>query len=87
MINVVGSLERALQNMHFDDRKPLQTYITAIPSLSLNPYAQSDTIKLSFLLDHRSLKKTIQLGIWHDILNKSLTPHKSNTNPALTPKE
>ena len=89
MVNVVGgsSLKRALHNLVFDDRKPLQNNITAISSLSLNPYAQSYTFKLSFLLDHGLLKNKNHLVIWHDILNKSLTPHKSNNNTALTPKE
>ena len=89
MINVVGasSLKRALQNLDFDNRNTLGNFITAILSLSLNPYVQSDTLKLSFLLDHGILKNTKQLVIWHDILNNSLTPHKSNNNTALTPKE
>ena len=89
MINIIGasSLKRALQNLDFDNRNTLGNFITAIPSLSLNPYVQSDTLKLSFLLDHGILKNTNQLVIWHDILNNSLTPHKSNNNTALTPKE
>ena len=88
MINVIGasSLKRALQNLDFDNRNTLGILITAIPSLSLNPYVQSDTLKLSSLLDHGILKNTNQLFIWHNILN-TLTPHKSNNNTALTPKE
>ena len=84
MINVIGasSLKRALQNLDFDNRNTLGNFITAIPSLSLNPFVQSDTLKLSFLLDHGILKNTNQLVIWHDILNNSLTPHKSNNNTA-----
>ena len=42
---------------------------------------------MSLLLDHGILKKTNQLVIWHDILNNSSTPHKSNNNTPLTPKE
>ena len=88
MINVTGasSLKRVLQNLDFDSRNTLGNFITAIPSLSLNPYVQSDTLKLSFLLDHGIFKNTNQLVIWHDILNNSLTPHKSINNTALTPK-
>ena len=89
MINVVGasSLKRALHNLDFDDRNTLQNNITVISSLSLNPYAQSDTLKLSFLLDHGILKNTNQIVIWHDILNNYLNPDKSNNKTALTPKE
>ena len=60
MIKVVGasSLKRALHNLDFDDRNARQNNITAISSLSLNPYAQSDTLKLPFLLDHGILKNT-----------------------------
>ena len=89
MINVIRAnyLKRALQNLAFDNRNTLRNYITAIPSSSLKPYAQSYTLKLFFLLDHGILKKTNQLVIWHDILNNSLTPHKSNNNTALTPRE
>ena len=89
MINVIdaSSLKRALQNLDFDNRITLGNFITAIPSLCLNHYVQSKTLKLSFLLDHEILKNTKQLVIWHDILNTSLTPHKSNNNSALTSKE
>ena len=55
--------------------------------MSLNSYVQSDTLKLSFLLDHGIFKNTSQFNIWYDILNNTLTPHKSNNNTALTPKE
>ena len=89
MINVIraNSLKRALQNLASDNRNTIRNYITAIPSSSLKPYAQSYTLKLFFLLDHGILKKTNQLVFWHDFLNNSLTPHKSNNNTALTPKE
>ena len=89
MIDVIGagSLKRALQNLDFDNQNTLGNYITAIPSLSLKPHAQSDALKWSFLLDHVILENTNQLVIWHDISNNSLTPHKSNYNTALTTKE
>ena len=78
---------RGLQNLDFDNRNTPGNYITAFPSLSLNPFVQSDTLNLSFLLDHVIPKNTNQLVIWHDILNSSLTPHESNNNTDLTPKE
>ena len=58
MINIISasSLKRASQNLDFDDRNTLQKYITDIPSLSVNRYAQSDILKMSFLLDHINLK-------------------------------
>ena len=89
MINVIGasSLKRALQNLDFDNQNKLGNFITPIPSLNLNPYVQSDTLKLSFLLVQGILRNTNQLVIWHDILNNSLIPHKSNNTTALTPKE
>ena len=85
MINVIGarSLKRALQNLGFDNRNTLGNFITAIPSLSLNPHVQSHTLKLSFLLDHGILKNTNQLVIWHDILNNSLTPINQITKQLL----
>ena len=60
MINVTGasSIKRVLQNLDFDDRNTLQIYITTIPSMKLNPYAQSDALKLSILL-HRGLLKIL----------------------------
>ena len=79
-------LKRVLQNLDLDDRNTLQNYITAILTLSLNPYAQSDALKMSFLLDNGFLKSTNQLVIWHDIVSNSVTPRKSNNNTALTPK-
>ena len=71
MINVIGasSLKRALQNLDSDNRNTLQNYITAIPSLSLNPYARSKC-----LLDHGIPEKTNQIVIWHEILNNPCLP-------------
>ena len=87
MKNVVGasSLKRALHNLDIDDRITFQNNITAIPSLRLNLYAQSDTLKLSFLLEHGILKNMNQLTIWN-ILNNFFTAHKSNNNTVFTPK-
>ena len=88
MINVIGasSLEQALQYLDFDDQNTLQKCITTAPSFSLNHYAQSDTLNLCFLLDNGNLETANRLPFWHDILNNSLTPHKSNDNIALTSK-
>ena len=43
MKNVIGasSLKRALQNLEFDNQNTLGNFITAIPSLRLNPYVQN----------------------------------------------
>ena len=86
MIIVIGasSLKRALQKMDFDNRNSLENCITALSTLSLNPYAQNDTLKLFFLLDHGIPKHTKHLVISHD---NSLTPHKSNNSTVFTPKE
>ena len=81
-----SSLKRAVQNLDFENRITLENYITAILSLSLNPYAPSHTLKLSFLLDHGILKNSNQLVISHDILNNSLTLDKSNNKTAIIPK-
>ena len=51
--------------MDFDNRNTLGNFITAILSLSLNPYVQSDTLKLSFLEEEETVFSWAQtVGYW-----------------------
>ena len=59
--------------------------ITAIPGLSPNPRASNQFTVLQNLLVGKL--KNYRIFIWHDVINKSLTPHSSNNNNPCTVKE
>ena len=75
-----SSLKRAINSQPHSLKKS----ITAISSLSLNPYVNRLSINLPFLLERGSLKNRSKLVLWHDLLNNSVTSHKSNNFIPLT---
>lgn len=89
MIHVIGasSLSRAVNDTNHRQKQILRKSIIAVPSLSLNPNVKSPLKNLSFLLENGSLKTKSNLVIWHDVLNNSLTSHKSNNFSPASPHE
>ena len=88
MIHIVGAscLSRAFGQLDKKQKTSLTSKITAIPSLSLNPNVNFQLKSLQFLLNNGSLGSKNNLVLWHDIINDSLTKHKSNGYTALHPK-
>ena len=89
MIHIVesSSLKRALDDLNQDVRNALNTVVTAIPSLSLNPNVSDTSLQLDHLLERGYLKNQSNLVLWHDLLNNSLTKHHTNNDTAIEPSD
>ena len=79
-ITGASSLKRAINSQPHSLKKSS----TAISSLTSNPNVNRLSINLPFLLESVSLKNRSNLVLWHDLLNNSVTSHKSNIFIPLT---
>ena len=79
MIFVIGAsaLRRAIDKAPYYLKKQLQGKVFAVPGLSLHPKVKNNKKKLQFLLE-TSLKERTKSFIWHDLINNSLSAHRSN---------
>ena len=87
MVYIVGasSLKHAIENLPPREKRVVAKFVTAVSSLSLNPNtsAKRPLISLSHLLERGYLRQKTNLVIWHDVINNSLTKHKSNSYTGL----
>ena len=83
MVYVVGasSLRNALHAAPYRLQKQLRSKTFAASGLSLNPLA-TPAKKLQNLLKGGSLSTKGDLVLWHDLINNTLSPHRSNGNKA-----
>ena len=58
-----------------------------VPSLSLNPNVKNVSLNLQNLFDKKTLTNRNNIVLWHDVINNSISPHKSNNNHPLTIKQ
>ena len=77
--HTIKTLPEALQD-HYKNR------IYALPGLSFNPTAVKVRKIAQFQLGHFFRDKK-RLVIWHDVVNNSLSRHRSNNNKPLTPSQ
>ena len=79
MVFILGasSLHHALENLHPDQKKGKIEKIYTIPGLSLNVHAKNPKKVVQKLLA-TELKDKKEVVIWHDVLNNSISRHKSN---------
>ena len=63
-------------------RLKIASYVTALSGLSLNPNFKRKV--RNFFLNSGNLKQLSNIGIWHEVLNNSVTPHPSNGNSPLS---
>ena len=87
MVYIVGasSLKHAIDQLSPREKRFLAKFVTAVPSLSLNPNIspKRPLISLSYLLERGFLHQKTNLVIWHDTINNSITKHKSNSYTGL----
>ena len=87
MVYIVGasSLKHAIENLPPREKRVVAKFVTAVSSLSLNPNTspKRPLINLSHLLQRWYLRQKTNLAIWHDVINNSLTKHKSNSYTGL----
>ena len=86
MVYFIGasSLYQAFTSSFHSVRSPVYNKSTAILGLSLNPRTRNRLKDLRLLLEKGFLKNRIDMVCWHDVINNSLTPHKSNGNQLLS---
>ena len=89
MVFLLGasSLLSAYNTLSYRTKKIFNGSFFAAPGLSFN---HKDKIKnVNYLLqnEHGKLKRKTDIVIWHDVINNSITPHKSNNNIGLTTEE
>ena len=77
--HAIKTLPQALQD-HYEKR------IYALPDLSFNPNALKVRKTAQFQLSHFFRDKK-RLVIWHDVVNNSLSRHRSNNNKPLSPSQ
>ena len=84
MVFILGasSLHHALETLPTEENSFLKEKIYTIPGLSLNNHAKNPQKIVQNLLLKDFAEKN-EIVIWHDVLNNSLSKHKSNNFRAL----
>ena len=85
MVYLIGasSLYQAFISPPYSVRSLVYNKSTAIPGMSLNPRTRNKLKNLSLLFEKGVLKNRVDIVCWHDMINNSLTPHKSNRKQPL----
>ena len=86
MVYVIGasSLRRAIDKAPTSIRRSIQGKVFAVPGLSFHPTAKNPNKQLQNLL-RKGLKNCSKIVIWHDLVNNSLSSHRSNGNRRCSP--
>ena len=88
MVFIVAAsfLHHSLDTLPPEKRLAYKENIFTIPGLSLNNHAKNPQKVVQNLLNKDFAEKT-EIVIWHDVLNNSLSKHKSNNFRALSVSE
>ena len=86
MVYVIGasSLRRAIDKAPTSIRKSIQGKVFAVLGLSFHPTAKNPNKQLQNLLKN-GLKSCKKIVIWHDLVNNSLSSHRSIGNRNCSP--
>ena len=68
-------------------KKRLRREVIAVPGLSLNPCAANPRKTVQFLVKKFVFPYNEKFLLWHDVVNNSITPHKSNYHCPLSGSE
>ena len=77
MIVAASSLYHSLKDLEQEERRKTQQKVYAVPGLSLNPNTLNRGKDLRVLLELQPLASK-QITIWHDVLNNSISSHRTN---------
>ena len=77
MIVAASSLYHSLKDLEQEERRKMQQKVYAVPGLSLNPNTLNRGKDLRVLLELQTLAIK-QIIIWHDVLNNSISSHRTN---------
>ena len=84
-ILAASSLHHAIKTAPQVTQNRYKRNVYALPGLSFNPNALKVRKTTQFQLSNFFHKK--RLVIWHDVVNNSLSRHRSNNNKPLTPSQ
>ena len=89
MVFIVGAscFERAIKVAPFALKSFICRKSISLGGLSLNPNSRNHFKNLGFLLDKGSPKQKNDIVLWHDVINNTITSHKSNDNCPLALEE
>ena len=89
MVDVIGAnfLRGAVDKAPTALRKHIQVKVFAVPGISLHPTAKYPKKQLTLSGNSQSLKNRSNIVIWHNLLNNSLFPLKSNGYRRSTPEK
>ena len=84
MVYVIGasSLRYAVDDSPFRLRRRLLARTFANPGLSFNPNARTYLKKIDNFLSTGCLRQRVDIVIWHDLINNTLSSHRSNNYKA-----
>ena len=85
-ILAASSLHHAIKTAPQVTQNRYKRNVYALPGLSFNPNALKVRKTAQFQLKHFFHDKN-RLVIWHDVVNNSLSRHRSNNNKPLTPSQ
>ena len=80
MVVIIGasSLCRTLDSIPYKTKKLFVRSCFSVPGLSFNDKAIKRQKILQNILTRESLSKVNNIIIWHDVINNSISPHRSN---------
>ena len=76
-ILATSSLYISVEDLQISLRKQLRELVHAGPGFSLNPKSVNKSKDVYNYLKSEDLKNT-RIILWHDLINNTITPHKSN---------
>ena len=83
-IIAASSLNRAIQSLSYSTRQKYRQHILAFHELSVNPRAVDKAKTVQYHLK-RSFREVREVLLWQDVVNNSISPHRSNKFMHLTP--
>ena len=77
MIVAASSIYHSLKSLELEERRETQQKVYAVPGLSLNPNTLNRGKNVRVLLEQQPLASK-QIIFWHDLLNNSISSHRTN---------
>ena len=86
MVFILGAsnIDRTLRNLDVHTRRRLRLDVLGVPSFSFNGNNSKPEKTVQYQLNKLPVSRREDIVIWHDVINNSLSAHKSNGNRPLT---
>ena len=82
MVFILGAsnIDRTLRNLDVHTRRRLRLDVLGVPSLSFNGNNSKPEKTVQYQLNKLPVSGREDIVIWHDVINNSLSAHKSNVS-------